>query len=112
MNRNGVYILRVDLMRSEMSQDIRMFTCTRCKHWHQADNPAWSTCYHPAAKELHFYSKNYHTLTDEEWAQLDHLVFNVLKLKLCQLSRTIPNFEFPKQYEDIWIDSCGAIEEK
>ena len=91
---------------------MKMFTCTRCKYWELAPNPAWNSCHHPAAEKLKIHSKDYHKLTDKEWAQLDELVFTVLKLKLCQLSRTIPNFEFPKQYEDVWIESCGAIEEK
>lgn len=92
----------------------KFFDCIDCEHRASAPNPIWSQCSHPAVIEAGFSGHGIETYTDEDFNKLDHVVNDVLKLKLVSqgIKKEIPNFEFPFQYEPVWIGFCEGYEKR
>ena len=91
-----------------------MFTCKVCKYWRlkaAAGHDQWSECCYPAIEEMGFGLKDVKDVTREDWTKLEHLVKDILHLRVTYLGFKIPNFEFPFRYESLWITGCDGFEE-
>ena len=90
------------------------FDCVDCKHRVPAASPIWSRCNHIAVEEMEFEGSGIETFTDEDFIRLGYLVNNRLRLKMVNygVNKTVPNFDFPFQYEPVHITSCGGYEIK
>jgi len=88
------------------------FSCHDCCHKEKAKNPIWSRCGHPAVDAIELEGYGIETYTADDRVKLDHLVNDVLRLRLVNAGekKIIPNFEFPFQYEAVWIASCKGYD--
>ena len=90
--------------------DMPFFSCVNCKHSVKAENPTWSECAHPAVAELKFEGRGLGTYTNEDLSKLERLVNDILKLQVTHIGGEVKNFEFPFQYESVWIHGCDGFE--
>lgn len=91
--------------------DMPFFSCINCEYSAKAENPTWSECKHPAVDEMKFEGHGLGTYTNEDLSKLERLVNDILKLQVTHIRSEVPNFEFPFQYESVWIHGCGGFVE-
>ncbi len=92
-----------------------MFSCNACKHGKYPSyikDFAWTTCNHPAIKKIGLVEKESTKITKDDWLKFEHLVTDILKLRIIYLGHKIPNFEFPFHYDALWITGCDKFEKK
>lgn len=80
------------------------FSCRECKYsmlYPDGDAKAL-VCQHPAIKEL--------SITEDDTSQVEHLANNILKLKYGFVFDVDMRFNFPFQYDPVWIVDCKGFE--
>lgn len=93
-------------------KETKWFSCHECVHAKRALHPNWTRCDHPAVKAAEFEGHGIETYTGDDLNRLDKLVNDDLHIQLVTQGtrRDVPNFDFPFEFECVWISSCAGYE--
>ena len=69
-----------------------------------------ASCHHPAVEKTEFSTKHFSYFTKDDIKKADHLVEEILKLKINHLSIVCHALlGFPNFYDPIWIEGCEGF---
>ena len=66
-------------------------------------------CQHPAIEKLAFNATDYLDIEEDDRIKLKYLIDKILKLKVGFVPGVDVRFEFPFQYDPVWITDCEGF---